>query len=60
MKAVGEKVHSAVVTEEQVRQIRAMYRPGTRGFGHKEIAKKFGLSPSATWAIIKHWTWRQV
>ncbi len=60
MKAVGERVHTAVLTEGDVRQIRAMYREGVRGYGYKALADKFGVSKHNLVAIIKRWTWRQV
>ena len=51
----GEDVHSAVLTEAQVREIRSL----TPALSHSEIAKRFGVSRPAISAIIsrKSWGW---
>lgn len=62
--ARGERAGSAKLTEDEVRQIRSLYRPGKapfkNDFGIYELARQFGVSSSCVWSIIKgHW-WRHV
>ena len=34
------------LTDDQVRAIRAAYRPGVRGSGYRELARRFGIAES--------------
>jgi predicted DNA binding protein len=35
-----------VLTDEQVRQLRAQHKPGVRGAGYRELARRLGLAES--------------
>lgn len=35
-----------VLTNDQVREIRALHRPGVRGFGYAALARRFGVGAS--------------
>lgn len=35
-----------VLTDEQVRAIRAAYKPGVRGAGYRELGRRFGIAES--------------
>lgn len=53
----GEKSGAAVLTEKQVKEIRAYYRKGVIGRGCYVIAKKYKVAASTIYAIVKgeHW-----
>ncbi len=53
---IGERNGQAVLTWEIVREIRALY---AGGMGIPEIAKKFGVSHGAVWAVCLWKTWRE-
>lgn len=59
-KRLGENAGSAILTEEQVREIRSIYRKGVIGKGTYVIARKFGVSASTIYAIVKGEHWRHV
>ena len=50
----GERHHSAKLTIDQVREIRASPPP------LREIAERFGVSIVAVWRIRKRQTWKHV
>lgn len=53
----GEKSHSHRITSEQVNEIRENYVRGSKQFGQKAFADKFGISISAVSLIILGKTW---
>jgi hypothetical protein len=59
----GENSPQAVLTEDDVREIRRLHVPGrcrAGGMGCKALAKEFGVSPLAVYRVIKRRTWRHV
>ena len=50
----GEKHHRAKLTDEQVEQIRAMYKP--RKFGYVRLARLFGVGESTIRDILTYRT----
>lgn len=54
----GEACALAKTTAHTVRAIRLAHRPGV--FGHKRLAKAFGLSPATISAIVHRRTWAHV
>lgn len=54
----GAKEFGAKLTEEQVRCIRASYKPKTMGCGSKAMAKKYGVSDTTIRNILKGVKWR--
>lgn len=59
----GEKHPAAVLSEEQVVEIRGTYRRGT-GLHHRgnsaELANRFGVTQQAIWAVMNGRTWSHV
>jgi hypothetical protein len=57
--ARGERAPTHKLTEQQVRQIRALYRKGVRGCGAPALGKRFGVAAQSIDAIIqrRHWSW---
>jgi hypothetical protein len=56
--ATGERSVFSKLTEEQVREIRSSYKPNTRGFGCKSLAKKYGVSDTTIRNILKGKKWK--
>lgn len=58
----GQSHKLAKLSENDVRAIRAAYRPGKGGgdFGSKPLAKKYGVAHSLVWRIIKRKSWPHV
>jgi hypothetical protein len=56
----GERVNTAVLTEELVRYIRARYRRGVWGRGYETIARELGLPLTIVRDVVTHDTWRHV
>lgn len=54
----GEKHPGAVLTRQQVDEMRAMYRKGKRGFGYKAISKLYPVPRSAVKKIILGERWK--
>jgi hypothetical protein len=59
-KRLGENCGAAVLTEDQVREIRAVYRKGVIGRGTYVLARKYGVSASSIYAIVTGEHWRHV
>lgn len=57
---VGERQWSAKLTEEQVREARAIYRPGVTGLGPTALAGRFGVSRTTMWTALRGLTWAHV
>jgi hypothetical protein len=55
---VGEKGPNAKLTEDVVRQIRAAYKRGV--FGHKSVAKQFGVPFGTVTSIIHRKSWAHI
>ena len=56
--ARGEQMGTARLTEEKVRQMRALYATGT--ISYPELAKQFGVALYTTWAAVTRHTWKHV
>lgn len=54
----GENHHSAILNEDKVRQIRKL--AATRTLSYAQIARNFGISPSAVSAIVRKTRWQHV
>ena len=48
------------LTESQVREIRATYQRGVKGFGQVALAEKFGVSQALIWRILTGRLWKEV
>jgi hypothetical protein len=55
--ARGERAGRAMVTVEQVMEIRALHADG---MSQIELAGRFGLSDSAVWAIVRRKSWTHI
>ena len=55
---VGEEHGNAKVTEEAVREMRALYAEGA--ITQPEIAKRFGIRQSTVWAILHRKAWKHI
>ena len=49
-----------VLTNEQVRAIRAQYKPNRVGHGYGAIARKFNVGESTVRDCVKFWTYAGV
>lgn len=58
--AKGQRVASAVLTEDQVRFIREHYKGHSRTYGEKALAKRFGVGKSAIYDVVRGKQWRHV
>ena len=56
--AVGEDTYNAVLTDDLVRAIWALFKP--RRFGHVRIAQMLGLKPGCVDAVLRGRTWKHV
>jgi hypothetical protein len=56
--ARGEAQGLAKLTEQDVRDIRANY--GIAGVRQKDLAKRYGVTPQAVWAVIRRQTWTHI
>lgn len=54
----GERVARAIVTAEQVREIRALYAAG--GWSHATLGARYGITKSGIKAIVRRETWKHV
>ena len=54
----GEKHSRAVFTEDQVREIRNTYSSGNTSAA--KLAKHYGVSVYAVYAVIRRWNWKHV
>lgn len=52
---LGEACHNSKLTERQVLQIRALYRPGV--YGYKRLGKEFGVTWNAIRSVVKKRSW---
>lgn len=43
-----------VLTNEQVREIRALHRPGVRGFGYLSLARRYKVGESTIRDVITY------
>lgn len=56
----GEGNVNAKLTKEKVAEIRRLYVKGSKEFGVKPLARKFGVSAPAVTSIVKGRTWKGV
>lgn len=56
----GEKHPDAKLTEEQVREIRIVYKAGSRRYGIRPLARAYGLSKSTMASVVNRLTWKEV
>ena len=52
----GEGVHTSKLTEEDVKYIKSL----PEGFNQSEVARQFGVYPSAIWNIVNGQRWKHV
>ena len=45
--------HNVKISEQEVIEIRKIYKPYSKEFGTYAIAKKYGISPSYAWRVVK-------
>jgi hypothetical protein len=57
---VGEGNGAAKLSEAQVREIRELYRPRTRGLGCHSLAKRYGVSGQTIHRVIRGKYWNHV
>lgn len=43
-----------VLTDAQVRELRALHKPGVRGFGYGALAKRYNVGESTIRDVIKY------
>lgn len=57
--ARGERARAAKLTADQVREIRATYQKGVRGFGAPALGRRYGVAAQSIDSIIhrRHWGW---
>ena len=55
----GERSGRAKLTWDDVREIRSIYRPRSRGLGNRALAKRYGVGPVTMLKLIKGDTWRR-
>lgn len=60
IRAVGERSGMAKLTAEQVLEIRATYRPRTRGYGSVALARRYNVTHQSIESILKRETWRHI
>lgn len=53
----GAAHHNAKLTDEQVREIRRLYRP--RMYGTPRLAREFGVSHKTIWQIVRGNAWKE-
>jgi transposase len=46
-----------VLTDQQVREIRALHMPNVRGRGYRALAQRYGVGESTIRDAIKFWTY---
>ena len=56
----GEASHTSVLTAEQVIRLRSLYKPKTRGFGSRTLARQFGVSRQSVADVLKGVTWKHL
>lgn len=54
----GEAQHKAVLTEQDVRDIRTRYAAG--GTSYRKLADKYGVDPTTIAAVVKRTSWKHV
>ena len=59
-KRQGAESPAAVLTENQVREIRAVYQPNTKGFGCRVLARQFNVTESTITRIVNRQCWRNL
>ena len=57
---IGEKNIQAKLTRDQVAEIKKAYVKGSKEYGVRPLARKYGVSAPAIRAIVKGLTWRGV
>ena len=58
LSASGSRSVFAKLTEQEVREIRSTYKPNTRGFGFKALAKRYGVSDTTIRYILNGRKWK--
>lgn len=56
----GENKFGVKLTEQQILQMKAEYRPGKRGYGYTSLAKKYGINRKTIERIIKGKKWKHL
>lgn len=58
--AKGETVGAAVLTTNQVLEIRKLYRRGDRRASQAALARRFGVDQTTVGQIVRRFTWKHV
>ena len=58
-KTYGMNHPSSKVTEDQVKEMREMYKEGEKGRGYIAISRIYGISPSTVKNIVRGKTWKR-
>jgi hypothetical protein len=56
----GTKVNFARLTDEQVKEIRALYQPKTRWLDKRILAEQYGVSETTIYDLLKGKTWKHL
>jgi HNH endonuclease len=56
----GAESPAAVLTEDQVREIRFIYWPNTKGFGCRVLARRYGVTESTITRIVNNQCWKDL
>ena len=57
---VGAKNNHAKLTEDQIKEIRRIYKKGDLQFGQSALGKKYGVSHCQIGNIVKRKSWTNV
>ena len=57
-RAKGEKVNTAKLDADRVREIRRLYAQG--GHSYRSLSKQFGVTRGAIHQVVKHLTWKHI
>jgi AraC-like DNA-binding protein len=56
----GEKNNLAKLTDDQVREMRALHVPRSHEWGRNALARRFGVSETTVDRIINHEMWTHI
>lgn len=54
----GERSPNHKLTKKQVAEIRQLYKPLVRGWGHQSLANKYGVAKSTIAAVVRGKNWK--
>lgn len=56
--AYGEKIGTSKLREEDIINIRKLYKPYKKNFNTCSFAKKYRVDQATIWNIVNHETWK--